>query len=374
MKHARAAFVATLLSAHAALRAAADATVELRGNAGTLVSSTATATLRGLELRGVRRDEGAAAREETVPWDMVRSVEGGAAAGAGADLATMLEAGTALWRARARIERGDCELARPLLRDQWARFAKADGPTAALVAEGMLRCAVSAGDMGASVEPWLECLRHRGAKEPLRFAALAPVLDPETALLPSLPPFVPSDRRADLLSVFEAIPSAADASAPAAAREVGGRLARLMRRASGAVPEPAAPPRADAEPAVKVLALLDGVASAADARALTRALDEFDRAYPEPPAFVASWRLAAAACAQARHARAVQGDGRIAALERAALEMLAVPASALDQTGLVDAYALEEAEALVREAGLRESADRIAALRGATTDRTKARP
>ncbi|MFZ9880435.1 MAG: hypothetical protein ACO3QC_03430 [Phycisphaerales bacterium] len=122
--------------------------------------------------------------------------------------------------------------------------------------------------------------------------------------------------------------------------------------------------RPDAAPAVKVLASLEPVAAAADERALSKALGEFDRDFPEPAPFIASWRLAASACASARQARLVQGERRIAALERAALEMLAVPASGLDKTGLVDAYALEEAESLAREAGLGEVASRIAALRG----------
>ena len=76
--------------------------------------------------------------------------------------------------------------------------------------------------------------------------------------------------------------------------------------------------------------------------------------------------LVQASCAQAaRLARASAGadDDRRLLLERAALELLAVPASGLDKTGLVDAYALEEAESLLREAGDGESAAQLAALR-----------
>ena len=51
-----------------------------------------------------------------------------------------------------------------------------------------------------------------------------------------------------------------------------------------------------------------------------------------------------------------------AALARAALELLAVPAAGLDRTGFVDAYALEEAARLLREAGDESSAAQIDAL------------
>jgi hypothetical protein len=346
---------------------AADVKVDLRANAGEIVGTAATADLRGIELRGVRGDSDGAA-ERLVPWDMVRAVDGSVASAAGADLPTMLEAATELWRARTRVERGDMELARPLFRAQWPRFARAEGPTAALVAEGALRCAVAAGELDAALEPWLECLRHRAAGEATRFPALSPALDPETGLLPVLPPFVPSQRRAALVATFDALATqpATSAAASASAREVGARLARIMQVSSargdlGA----AAAARSDAEPAVRVLALLEPIAAAVDERAMAKALGEFDRAYQEPAPFIASWRLAASACAMARHARLVQGGRRNAALERAALEMLAIPASGLDKTGLVDAYALEEAESLAREAGLGEVASRIAALRGA---------
>jgi hypothetical protein len=47
----------------------------------------------------------------------------------------------------------------------------------------------------------------------------------------------------------------------------------------------------------------------------------------------------------------------------AALDNLAVPASGLDKTGLVDAYAIELAEQLTREAGDTAAANALAALR-----------
>jgi hypothetical protein len=50
------------------------------------------------------------------------------------------------------------------------------------------------------------------------------------------------------------------------------------------------------------------------------------------------------------------------AMTRAALELLAVPAAGLDRTGLVDAFALEEAARLLRESGDDASAAQVDAL------------
>jgi hypothetical protein len=52
----------------------------------------------------------------------------------------------------------------------------------------------------------------------------------------------------------------------------------------------------------------------------------------------------------------------VAALGRAALDLLAVPAAGLDAHGLVDAYALEEAGRLLREAGDDTSASQLETL------------
>jgi len=114
--------------------------------------------------------------------------------------------------------------------------------------------------------------------------------------------------------------------------------------------------------AVLALAHVEDIASARDARALERSIAAFDKDFDEPPSFLGAWKLAAIGTARARMAREVQGDARAAALSRAALQLVAVPAAGLDKTGLVDAYALEEAAKLLRESGDAASAAQLDAL------------
>ena len=340
--------------------ARADVVVELRGGNAPVRASAATADLAGLTLRLVEPGKGE--RREVVPWYFVRAVGsggGGADAPVGGDF---LELGEDLWRARIRVERGDAPFARPLVARHWERLRGASGPTGALAAEVLLRCALEDLDLREAAEPWLVVLRHREAGEPTRFPALAPVIDEATGLLPELSPFVPKDRRADLAGALDA---ARGAGGDGSAR-VAGALARIMAWTTGAPPAtPGAAPARDAAPAERVLAMLDAIVGARDARDREKAVIEFDRAFPEMPAFLGAWRLAASGAQAARLARASAGadDDRRLLLERAALELLAVPASGLDKTGLVDAYALEEAESLLREAGDGESAAQLAALR-----------
>ncbi|MEY3023118.1 MAG: hypothetical protein RIS86_2316 [Planctomycetota bacterium] len=345
--------------------ARADVTVVLRGGNAPVRATSATADLAGL---AVRIAEPGGERRETVPWDFVRGVEGSAAVAG-----EYLEIGEDLWRARIRVERGDAPLARPLVSRHWDRLQAASGPTSALAAEVLLRCALEDLDLRAAAEPWLVLLRHRASGEATRFPTLPPVIDEATGLLPELSPFVPTARRDDLAAALDAAQGAGgDGPAPIAAA-----IARIMRWTAGETGAAPAAPVRDAAPAERALGLLEAIVAAPDARAAIRAAGDFDRAFAEGPAFLGAWRLAATGAQAARLARAVpvggEEDGaRRVALERAALELLAVPASGLDKTGLVDAYALEEAESLLREAGDAASADALAALREDRLRNTKA--
>jgi len=346
--------------------ASADVTVFIRGEAQPVTAVSAFGDVQGLE---VRTGAGADEQRSVLPWDFVRAVEGQTGT---AGLGEYLDLGEDLWRARIRIERGDFALAKPLLAKHWARFRAADGPTAALVAEALLRCALADGDVRAAADPWLACLRHRGARQESRFPGLAPVIDAESGLLPELSPFVPAARRGDLIAACEAATGAGTGEAG----EVAALIVRIAR-GTGAASKDATPAGAPAEtpaaasagadprrsaPALRALALVHDIASAADARALDKAVAAFDRAYEEPASYLAVWRLAAVGTCRARLARAVAEPARADAVARAALELLAVPAAGLDRTGLVDAYALEEAARLLRESGDEASAAQVDAL------------
>ncbi len=352
-------------------RVHAQVTVFVRGDAPPIVAETIFGDAHGLEIRA--KSGGGEAQRRVLPWDMVRAVEGAASTGSFGEFLTI---GTDLWRARIRIERGDFALAQPLLAKQWARFRAADGPTAALVAEGLLRCALAQQDVRAATDPWLACVRHRSAGQTTRFPALPAVLDADTGLLPELSPFLPAVRRAEVIAACNA------AGATGEAGEVAARIVRIARltEPTSATDPSAANATASGNssfaamhalpPAVRALAFVESIVVAADARALEQSILDFDRAYPEPVSSLGAWRLAALGTCRARLARAMPESNtneRAALLGRAALELLAVPASGLDRTGLVEAYALEEAARLLRASGDEASAAQLDAILSETS-------
>jgi hypothetical protein len=366
------AFAAAIAAAGAGFAARADVVVARRAGATPVVGISAIADSRGIE---VHLASGGSA---LVGWDEVLSFESGGVEARpelrGLDAsayAAELARGKDLWRARIRIERGDTALARPLLEKHWAALRAADGPAAVLCAEGLLECALGQGDLRGAVEPWLAVVRHREAGAPARLATAEARVDPATGLLPALSPFVPAKSRAQILAACDA---AAAEGGPAV--QLASTLRALIEASGGgaAASSPQAP-AGGARPAKRGakevsaqewLALLLAIETAPDAKARSAAIGDFDRANEEPPAFLAAWRLAAIGANAARLARASVGTGRASELERAALELLAVPASGLDRTGLVDAYALEAAEGLLREAGDNASAAQISAIRAET--------
>lgn len=353
-------FVSALASMTAATTFAST-TVILRGTAQPIVAESVFGDSHGLEIHTVAAGSarGAAEKGEVIPWDMVRAVEGQSG---GTGLAEFLEIGEDLWRARIRIERGDAALAQAELAKHWTRFRDADGPTAALVAEGLLRCALSAGDLRAAADPWLACLRHRGMGIASRFPTLPPAIDASNGLLPELSPFMPASRRAELIGACES------AKASGESGEVARSIVRIANGMHDPVHDSAHDPARESSPALRALGLLEDIASAADVRSLDKAVGSFDRAFEEPPSYLSAWRIAAIGTCRARIARTAPvvagaaASDRAGALGRAALEFLAVPASGLDRTGLVDAYALEEAASLLRESGDESSAAQLAAL------------
>ena len=374
---------ALLILSMSAAPARADVEVDLRQGGGSVRADSATGDLGGLTVRGPQlwSDEGALSeryRGAVLPWDMVREVRGDSAG-----IGDFLAIGEDLWRARIRIERGDEALAQPILAKHWARFRDAEGPTAALAAEGLLRVALANGDIRAAAEPWLACLRHRSAGIASRFPGLPAAFDADNGLLPVLSPFMPESRRADLIAASDAARASGEAGdvARLVVRIARGEVATAAGEAAGAT-KPSDAAKSDgtksdgtksdgtksdgtrtAPPSVRALSLLADISGAADARVLERAVGAFDRAFDEPPSYLAAWRLAAIGTCRARLARALPADAaRASALGRAALDLLAVPAAGLDASGLVDAYALEEAGRLLREAGDAASASQLDAL------------
>jgi hypothetical protein len=123
-------------------------------------------------------------------WDRVAKVEGDLAP----EAAPFMPVAERLWRARSRLDRGDFVGAEPLFEELFPQFAGRRGPTAAVVAGGLLRCRIGTGAQTAAVAPWLAYLSALGENEQASIGApeldptAGPIIDPATGLAPSLPP------------------------------------------------------------------------------------------------------------------------------------------------------------------------------------------
>ena len=164
-----------LLAMWAAMSTGASAQVVLRGGER-IEEPVARVSVAGVEIGG--------ARPRVLGWDVVRSVEGEHAQQA----ARMQPLSDALWRARARAERGDLTLAEPLFEQAFAQCYGVNGPTTLVASEGLLRCRLARGSHASALEPWLEALRLRRAGfVPAERAGEADI-DDATGLAPALPP------------------------------------------------------------------------------------------------------------------------------------------------------------------------------------------
>lgn len=156
-----------------AFAGAAMAQVTLRGG------QTLDDVVQAVSIEGVTVGE---APSRVLAWDQVREIEG-EHADSEAEFADLAEK---CWRARTRLARGDVAMAQPLFEELFEIYEGVDGPTALLVAQGLLECRLANLAQPAAVSPWLETLRlmRSGAHNASRPSAL----DPETLLAPNLPP------------------------------------------------------------------------------------------------------------------------------------------------------------------------------------------
>jgi hypothetical protein len=124
---------------------------------------------------------------QMISWDRVQGIEQDRPE---PNLEAFTELATNLWRARTRIERGDTELAEPILEPLFEKYLGRQSETALVVMEGLLRCRLARGANDLAVVSALEVTRLRlaGATTP-SYSMLPPVHDPATALCPYLPPF-----------------------------------------------------------------------------------------------------------------------------------------------------------------------------------------
>ncbi len=126
-----------------------------------------------------------------ISWDRVRTVDGSWAEKS----APFLSIAEQAWRARTRLERGDPLSAEPLFEKLFVEYRGKQGPTASVIAEGLMRCRLRRAAHVAAIDPWLAflvastpaavpALHPAWASE----AGLAPSMDTATGLVPALPP------------------------------------------------------------------------------------------------------------------------------------------------------------------------------------------
>ena len=118
----------------------AAAQVALRGG-DTINDPVVSVTIEGVQIGG--------ASPRLIGWDRVRQVEGEHADAAQA----FAELSDVAWRARTRLERGDVTLAQPLFEELFETYDGVDGPTALIVAQGLLQCRLATLAQPAAVAP-----------------------------------------------------------------------------------------------------------------------------------------------------------------------------------------------------------------------------
>lgn len=151
-------------------------------------------------------------------WHQVRGVEGPSADAAG----PFTDLGEQIWRATARLQRGDSFGAEPLLEAAFERTRGNIGPTPAVVADGLLRCRLRRDARAAAIDSWLD-LSANLAAAPARtpgWGVRTTALDTRTGLVPTLPPiwFDSAPARAFADSVEPGAPANAPGLPPDAIR------------------------------------------------------------------------------------------------------------------------------------------------------------
>jgi hypothetical protein len=133
-----------------------------------------------------------------IGWDRIKQIRGdiGGSAGTKAveQAATFATLADSAFRARTRLERGDFAAAEPLLEDLFGTGGL-NGPTGAVICEGLLRCRLRRGAQASAIWPLLERQRIESERAGANAAKwiggimdAAPAIDPVTGLAPGLAP------------------------------------------------------------------------------------------------------------------------------------------------------------------------------------------
>lgn len=210
--------------------APSPSTIILRGGEDSPAYSVLALSDAGVKVRT------ASIPERLLSWDRVEKIEGPLAA----DAKSFMPLADAAWRARARLERGDAASAEAIYEDLFQTYAGKSGPTAAAVAEGLLRCRLRRGAQAAAVGAYLAWFE---AAAPLqdyvpgvnaRDIPDCPIfVDPATGLLPALPPIWINTPATQAFARGDLLPKDPKTGKPVlSADSPAGQLATLYRRAA----------------------------------------------------------------------------------------------------------------------------------------------
>jgi len=282
--------------------------------------------------------------ERAIGWDDVRAVRGERAQQA-EQFAAIADAA---WRARTRLARGDTILAQPLFEDLFRELRGVEGPTAALAAEGLLRCKLRRGAHASAVAPWLEAARLRRAGwHGLEGRPFEGLIDQDTSLAPALCP-IWLDGPA--LRALAADPPPTGADDPVI-QEFAAWYAHAARLQAG-LPT-AAPPRGVVDhPGVRLVA---DIAQALDRDAETRAAarDSLRAALDEsPPPWREAWIRAALG-------KSLLMEPDTLSRDRGLIELFHLPARVADEQPYLAGLALAVASVELRQRGRTGAADSL---------------
>jgi hypothetical protein len=306
---------------------------------------TITGTIVTIDDAGVTVRSSEFGTEYLITWDRVADVHMDRQP---ADLPQRLKDATELWRARSRVQRGDCALAEPLLEKWFRKLPGATHETALIVAEGLLRCRLDRMEHALAVIPALEAARLRRASIATKaYEKLHPVLDEGTLLCPSLAPaWVDSATLARLENELAAY----DARGDEVIAALAGLYLQAVRHARGTnTGEVAAATSAVDHPGVNLLAsIVQAAAGEASARAEARR--DLERQVDSLPPWAEAW-----ARFQLGAALANEGES-LEARQRGMVNLLHLPARFARTQPYLAGLALERAAGALERLGQAEPA------------------
>ncbi|MEE2908015.1 MAG: hypothetical protein VX527_09315 [Planctomycetota bacterium] len=163
--------------------------VELRDGRGELTGTVQASDMGSLRL------EMTDGKRQQIPWDLVRSIRFEDPGNHPGGMKERLQRADDIWRARSRLQRGDVELAEPLFEQLFEPSIEHRDETDLIIAEGLLRCRLSRGELVEALVPALETARLRGlGVQTDRYDDLSVIYDPSTQLCIYLPPAWPQAR------------------------------------------------------------------------------------------------------------------------------------------------------------------------------------